>query len=481
MRMRARILGVSLLVPLLLGATAAGAADGAAENQTFLDAVERADHETVRSLLDAGADVNITAGDGTSALIWAVSNDDLEMVELLLDAGSDISGTNEYGASALYVAATDANAPITEALLGAGADPNMGLLSGETPLMEAARRGKAETVRLLLAGGADPNASESLGGQTALMWAASERHANVAELLIADNADIKARSNGGSTPLMFAAQQGAAETANLLLAAGADVNGVMPGTALTPLLIASAMGRGNVVSVLLGEGADPNAIDGEGFTSLHYAASNKQALSMIEELLAHGADPNIRLRQERRTEFARSGVALEGATALLYAAEINSLDVVKALVEGGADPLIPTDQGTTALVLAAGGGTDLSRPRPRGERATVVETARFLVAHGADVNAAGQFGWAPIHAAAYQGLNDVISYLVAEGADPDQMDRFGQTALSISNAVITEGIGAAYYQAARVFRRDTADLLLALGATPLDESDVVQVMRRATD
>jgi ankyrin repeat protein len=280
---------------------------------------------------------------------------------------------------------------------------------------------------------------------------------------------------------MFAAQQGAADTAKILLAAGADPNEIMPGTALTPLLIASAMGHGNVVSVLLNEGADPNAVDNEGFTSLHYAASNKEALSMVEELLAHGADPNIRLRQERRTEFAASGVALEGATPLLFAAEINSLEVVKALVEGGADPLIPTDQGTSALVLAAGGGTDLSRPRPREERTTAVETARFLVEHGADVNGAGQFGWAPLHAAAYQGLNDLIAYLVSEGADPDQMDRFGQTALSISNAVITEGIGAAYYQAARVFRRDTADLLLALGATPLEDSGVVQVTQRATD
>ncbi|MEE8439938.1 MAG: ankyrin repeat domain-containing protein [Micropepsaceae bacterium] len=185
--------------------------------------------------------------------------------------------------------------------------------------------------------------------------------------------------------------------------------------------------------------------------------------------------------QPRRTEFAASGVAWEGATPLLYAAEINNLEVIRALVDGGADPLIPTEQGTSALVLAAGGGTDLSRPRPRQERATAVETAKFLVEHGADVNGAGQFGWAPLHAASYQGLNDVIEYLASAGADPDQMDGFGQTALSICNAVITEGIGAAYYQAARVFRRDTADLLLSLGATPLEDSEVVQVTQRATD
>jgi ankyrin repeat protein len=241
------------------------------------------------------------------------------------------------------------------------------------------------------------------------------------------------------------------------------------------------MGPGNVVSGLLAEGADPNAVDNDGFTSLHYIAINKDGLGMVNELLAHGADPNIRLRQGGQTDFARSGVAWEGATPLLYAAEINSLEVIKALVDASADPLIPTERGTSALVLAAGGGTDLSRPRPLAERATTVETAKFLVEHGEDVNRAGEFGWAPIHAAAYQGLNDLIEYLVSAGADPDQMDGFGQTALSISNAVITEGVGAAYYQAARVFRRDTADLLLSMGATPLEDSGVVQVTQRATE
>ncbi len=458
MGMSAKFLGASLLSLLLFGAGTVLAAD----NGTAL-----------------GADVDI--GSGTSALLRAVHNDDLQLVEALLEADIDVNAANEYGATPLYVAAADAGAAITEKLLGAGADPNVALLSGETALMEAARRGKTETVRLLLASGADLNAKESIGGQTALMWAASERHSDVVELLIADGAEIDARSKGGSTPLMFAAQQGAADTARILIDAGAEPNELMPNTALTPLLIASAMGRGNVVSVLLAEGADPNAVDDDGFTSLHYVATNKNGLAMVNELLSHGADPNNRLRQARRTEFAASGVAWEGATPLLYAAEINNLEVIRALVDGGADPLITTDQGTSALVFAAGGGTDLSRPRPRQERATAVETAKFLVEHGEDVNGAGQFGWAPLHAASYQGLNDVIDYLVSAGADPNQMDGFGQTALSISNAVITEGIGAAYYQAARVFRRDTTDLLLSLGATPLEDSDVVQVTQRATD
>jgi ankyrin repeat protein len=83
--------------------------------------------------------------------------------------------------------------------------------------------------------------------------------------------------------------------------------------------------------------------------------------------------------------------------------------------------------------------------------------------------------------AAYQGLNDVIEFLAGHGANLDVKDRFGQTPLSISYAIITRDIGDAYYQTPRVFRRDTADLLLKLGATPLDRSGVVGVVLRPAE
>jgi hypothetical protein len=60
-------------------------------------------------------------------------------------------------------------------------------------------------------------------------------------------------------------------------------------------------------------------------------------------------------------------------------------------------------------------------------------------------------------------------------------DSFGQTPLSISYAIITKEIGDAYYQTPRVFRRDTADLLLKMGVTPLDRSGVVAVIKRPTE
>jgi ankyrin repeat protein len=84
-----------------------------------------------------------------------------------------------------------------------------------------------------------------------------------------------------------------------------------------------------------------------------------------------------------------------------------------------------------------------------------------------------------LHSASMQGLNDVIELLAAKGAKLDVKDGFGQTPLSIAYGILTKELGDNFYQGARVYRQDTADLLLKLGATPLEQSGVVSVERRA--
>jgi ankyrin repeat protein len=397
---------------------------------------------------------------------------------------------------------------MVEKLLAAGADPNAPLMSGETPLMEASRRGNLATVRVLLAKNANPNARESNGGQNALMWAVSQRQSAVVEELLKHGADVQAGSKSGFTPLMFAAQQGDEDSARILLRAGAKPNDAQPKTGLTSLMIASAMANVKAVDVLLDNGADPNLADANGYTSLHRVvrdsdyginlASKDAILAIVKSLLTHGANPNARLVQDKekaaeeikngnvqiegkRTAVTVDEIILQGATPLFLAAEVNNLDVIKTLVAAGADPLIASDRGTTPLMMAAGAGTDVQREREPEERATAVETAKFLVEHGADVNAAGQYGWTALHAAAYQGLNDVIEFLVSKGAKIDQKDEFGQTALSISLSVLTRDIGARRLQIPRRYREDTAELLLKLGAGTLDKTGVDVILQRSGD
>jgi len=198
-------------------------------------------------------------------------------------------------------------------------------------------------------------------------------------------------------------------------------------------------------------------------------------------LLAHGADVNARLHQEKPTVRALNELQFEGATPLALAAEVNNLEAIKALVAGGADANIPTTMGTTPLMLAAGAGTDVQRARALDERALAVQTARYLVEQGVDVNAVGQFGWTALHCASYQGLNDVIEYLTSKGGNIDAKDQLGQTPLSISLSVLTKEAGARRLQIPRRFRGETAQLILKLGATPLNKSGVNVVLQRNGD
>jgi ankyrin repeat protein len=504
MTMRATILAALMGSTILAGAAlAAGGSD-----MSLVTAAKQGDRAAVQTLLNGRAKEDVAGAEGTGALVWAATRNDVEMADLLLRAGANVKAANEFGATALYAAAEHADPAMAVKLLAAGADANVPLMSGETPLMVAASRGNIETVRALLKGGADPNAQEVNGGQTALMWALSERQAAVVDALVKGGANVELASKTGFTPLMFAAQQGDADSASILLRAGAKPNEAQPKTALTALLIASAMSRAQPVELLLDNGADPNAVDANGYSPLHRAVRDSDygidperkdaVLAIVKSLLKHGANPNLRIKQdkEKAAEEVKRGanafygkraaltvteIVLQGSTPLLLAAEINNLDVIKALVEAGADPKIPTEQGTTALMMSAGAGTDVQRAREPEERAVAVETAKFLVDHGVDVNAAGQFGWTALHAASYQGMNDVISYLVSKGANIDQKDSFGQTPLSISLSVLTKEIGARRLQIPRRYREDTAKLILALGATPLNKSGVNVVLQRSGD
>ncbi len=479
------ILGL-LGVPLVAGAALATDSGGL----SLAEAAKAGNRDAVRSQLNDRPKEDLEGAEGAAALIWAASRNDLEMADLLLRAGVDPNAANDYGATALYAAAASADPAMTVKLLAAGADANMHLLSGETPLMEASLRGHLATVRALLEGGADPNAQENSGGQTALMWAISERQSAVAEELVKHKADVNLRSKSGSSPLMFAAQ-GDLKSARILLAAGAHPNDVHPDTGQTALIVASTMGNTELVELLLNNGADPNIRDANTFTALHAAvrdsdygadhASRVAAAATVKVLLAHGADPNMRIDQKKQTVRALNEVSFQGATPLDLAAEVNSLDAIRELVKGGADPRIATEQGTTSLMLAVGAGTDVQRTRSQEERALALETAKFLVDQGVDVNAVGQFGWTALHCATYQGLNDVIEFLVSKGAKIDAFDKLGQTPLSISLSVLTKDAGAKRLQIPRRYRRETAELLLRLGATPLNKSGVQVVLQRNGD
>jgi ankyrin repeat protein len=99
---------------------------------------------------------------------------------------------------------------------------------------------------------------------------------------------------------------------------------------------------------------------------------------------------------------------------------------MKLLLEHGADPNIATDGGTTPLMVAAGVNWAVGETYTEGPDA-LLEAVKLSHELGNDVNAVNSMGIAAIHGAANRGANDVIEYLVANGARLDIADNQGRT------------------------------------------------------
>jgi len=500
-------------------------ADVVQASQEVVDAARAESLEEVRTLIESGADTNLPQGDGATALHWAVYWENSEMVDLLLAHNVDVDVANDLGVTPLFMACQAGNNSLVEKLLLAGADPNSSVPSGETPLMTASRAGSSMAVHQLLEHGAHVNARESTRGQTALMWAVANKHSGVVAKLLENDADVHARSEvrtrvynmggsrsagsasagiplkevaiGGSTAILFAARSGDIRSAELLLNAGADANDTMA-DGNTVLVIAAHSGHGSLVKFLLERGVDPNVAP-LGYTALHAAVlrgdlrdrgrDNQDPVKgtvLVKELLKHGADPNARVIEPTPVRRWSHDFALMnrwlGATPYWLAAKFLETDMMKVLVDAGADVDQPSLNGMTPLMVAAGlgyrrgGGSafitdrrDFSSYNPvasaeLGSRIPFLEerlthqTVELALELGGDVKAVSSTGDTALHGAATHGMNSVIQLLVEHGADIHAKNQRGQAPVAL--AVYREGIAGE-----NLVREDTAGLLRELDPT----------------
>jgi ankyrin repeat protein len=444
-----------LAISLLAFGALAHAADSLVAN-----AAKKDDRAAVESLIAAHKDVNAPQVDGTTALHWAAYVDDVELAQKLLDAGAKPGAVNRYGMTALAQACLNGDGRMVELLLQHGADANQALPGGETPLMTASRTGKADAVRALLAKGAVVDAKE-VRGQTAIVWAAAEGNVEAARELIKAGANFKIRLNSGMTPLLLAAREGKLEMVRLLLKAGADVNdtlqlppggrpgGPKPGRAgQSALHIAAENAHYELASFLLDSGADPNA-GGPGYTVLHAIPStrkpsggdndpapdgsgNMTSLDLIKKLVAKGA--NINARMTKKINFGLTDLKDIGATPFCLAALTADAELMRFFASLGADPKIPTADGATPLIVAAGLGTR-SPGEDAGSDSEVVQAIAAAIELGNDPNVVDNNGETAMHGAAYKNVADAVRYLASHGANPDvwnQPNKHGWTPLTIA-------------------------------------------------
>ena len=239
---------------------------------------------------------------------------------------------------------------------------------------------------------------------------------------------------GGNTPILFAARQGDLDVARHLVAAGADVNDTAA-TGTSALVVAAHSGHTALALFLLDRGADPNAA-GAGYTALH-AATLRGDETLATALLARGADPNapvVRGSQGRRNspDYVLDHDVV-GATAFWLAAHFAEPGILRVLADGGADPRIVMEDGTTPLIAAAAARRRREpglAANPVADERLVLEAAKVAIDAGVDVNAADAAGNTALHTAAARRLDTVVELLADSGADLGALNDNGQTPLA---------------------------------------------------
>ena len=408
--------------------------------------------------------------------------------------------TSTGGAQAIHFAAAAGVAESVEVLLKYGADADAREQTRQqTPLMFAAAFNRAEVIKSLLMGGADvtltakaidisereaADRADQRGDDPPDAASQQQRYtANEEEPL--SYADLVGH-HGGLTALLHAVREGHVESAMVLLEAGGDINQPSAGEHTPPMLMAMLNGHFDLALSLLALGADPRLASDAGATPLYaalnvhwapksrypqqhvYRQQRASYMDVIEAVLKAGADPNARLTKHlwyMSYNFDLLRVDTKGATPFWRAAYALDVPAMRLLVSYGADPALATEKppqrfrreqdreldpsglppvpvgGPAVYPIHAASGAGYGQGFAANAHRHVpngwLPAVRYLVEEtGADVNARDVDSYTAVHHAAARGDNELILYLVEQGADVTAVSRRGQTTADMANGPV---------------------------------------------
>jgi uncharacterized protein len=269
-------------------------------------------------------------------------------------------------------------------------------------------------------------------------------------------------------PLLFAARQGALDVTRVLIRAGADLNITEPdGT--NALVTAIINAHYDLAAFLLESGANPNVADKYGRTALYGAVDMNsletsatrpppkdldatRPIDIARMALEHGAHVDAALVDPapgRGLSDDPDAILTAGATAFIRAAKTGDVIAMKLLLDHGADPLLTTNDRTTALMAAAGLGWRYGLSQ--AAETDSIQAMQLCLKAGVSINAVNAKGETALHGAAMRGANPIVRFLVEHGARLDLADKEGRTPLNVAEGDEKHGL-VAYPKTAALLR-----------------------------
>ncbi|KAF4344543.1 hypothetical protein FBEOM_1511 [Fusarium beomiforme] len=409
---------------------------GAVGRSPIFSACEAGSAESVKMLIQCGADLNIKDATGTTCLHLATRDGLEEIVKILIDRGAEVSAQNHSGFTPLHLAAAKGHANCCKYLIEGGTDMNIRGRRNATVVHTACiDPGRAEALRIILQKGPATLATDSLlSFSSPLMIVSKHGDADMAELLLEYGAvaSLFMQNSFGETPLHQAASSGHTALVKLFIEHGSQITLSIPDmTGRTPLHYACINpGLDEIISLLLRPGAEQSVLmaDEDGDIPLHIASRAGHA-SYVKSILQYQWPRNQHLVEARNKRIE---------TPLYLASSCGHIDVVRELLDYGARTTlsVANKSGVTPLFIAS-----------RYGHLEIVD--QLLSADSVDQDHENWLGLTPMFAAVANGHLEVTRLLISNGALIRQWVSIGQDLL---------------WWAQRSGNPDLAELLKAQGA-----------------